>query len=119
MAEKHISRESHPEVSIWRQYGTDMAATKVTFTLDRETVHRIDDAAERLAKPKSQIVREAVADYHRRIGLLSESERQRMLKVFETLVPRIPARPQREVEAELREIRRARRTPCQHTSVCR
>jgi len=87
-----------------------MATTKVTFTLDNETVRRIDDAAERLAKPKSQIVREAVADYHSRIGRLSESERLRMLKVFDTLVPRIPARPQREVEDELRKIRQARRS---------
>ncbi|MBZ5618726.1 MAG: ribbon-helix-helix domain-containing protein [Acidobacteriia bacterium] len=87
-----------------------MATSKVTFTLDEETVHRIDDAAERLAKPKSQIVREAVADYHSRIGRLSESERQRMLKVFDTLVPLIPARPQHEVDEELREIRRARRS---------
>jgi predicted DNA-binding protein len=39
-----------------------MATNEVTFTLDAETVHRIEDAAERLAKPKSQIVREAVAD---------------------------------------------------------
>ncbi len=87
-----------------------MATNKVTFTLDRETVHRIDDAAERLAKPKSQIVREAVADFHSRIGRLSENERLRMLKVFDAVVPPIPARPQREVERELREIRRARRT---------
>jgi predicted nucleic acid-binding protein len=34
-----------------------MATTEVTFTLDAETVHRIEEAAERLAKPKSQIVR--------------------------------------------------------------
>ena len=87
-----------------------MATSKVTFTLDDETVRRIEDAAERLAKPKSQIVREAVADYHGRIGRLSESERQRMLKVFDSLVPLIPARPQDEVEDELREIRRARRS---------
>src|SRR5436853_6191676 len=86
-----------------------MAAHKVTVTLDRETVRLIDDAAGRLAKPKSQIVREAVADYHIRIGRLSESERQRMLKVFDTVVPLIPSRPQREVEDELQEIRRARR----------
>ena len=87
-----------------------MATAKVTFTLDRETVGLIDDAAERLHKAKSQIVREAVADYHSRIGRLSEIERRRMLKAFDTLVPRIPSRPQREVEQELREIRRARRS---------
>jgi hypothetical protein len=87
-----------------------MATHKSTFTLDEGTVQRIDDAAARLAKPKSQIVREAVADYHSRIGRLSESERQRMLRVFDTVVPLIPARPQQEVEDELREIRRARRS---------
>ena len=41
-----------------------MATNKVTFTLDAETIHRIEDAAEILAKPKSQIVREAVEAYH-------------------------------------------------------
>jgi hypothetical protein len=87
-----------------------MATSKVTFTLDEETVRRIGDAAERLAKPKSQVVREAVEDYHSRIGRLSESERARMLKVFDALVPAIPARPQSEAEDELREIRRARRS---------
>jgi len=30
------------------------------------------------------------------------------LKVFDTMLPRIPSRPQAEVEAELREIRRQR-----------
>lgn len=87
-----------------------MAARKITFTLDQETVQRIADASERLSKPKSQVVREAVADYHSRIGRLSESERQRMLHLFDTLVPLIPARPQREVDRELREIREARRS---------
>jgi hypothetical protein len=87
-----------------------MATNKVTFTLDPETVHRIEDAAERLAKPKSQIVREAVADYHGRIDRLSESERQRLLKIFDTLFPLIPVRPKREVDSELEEIRRGRRT---------
>jgi hypothetical protein len=87
-----------------------MAANKVTFTLDDETVRRIADSSERLAKPKSQVVREAVADYHSRIGRLSESERQRLLKIFDTVVPLIPSRPQREVDRELREIRQARRS---------
>ena len=86
-----------------------MATLKMTFTLDQDTVRLIDDGATRLAEPKSQFIREAVADYHSRIGRLSESERQRMLKVFDTVVPLIPARPQQEVEDELREIRRARR----------
>ena len=87
-----------------------MVTSKVTFTLDEETIRRLIDAAERLGKPKSQIVREAVADYHNRIGRLSESERQRLLTTFDTLVPLIPTRPQREVDRELREVRQARRS---------
>jgi hypothetical protein len=91
-----------------------MATTEVTFTLDAETVQRIEDAAERLAKPKSQIVREAVADCHGRIGVrtgrLTESLIQKRLKIFDTMIALIPARPQREVDAELKEIRRARRS---------
>jgi hypothetical protein len=78
--------------------------------LDAETVHRIEDAAERLSKPKSQIVREAVAEYHARIDRLSESEIQKRLNIFDTLVPLIPIRPRQETEEELREIRRARRS---------
>jgi predicted DNA-binding protein len=87
-----------------------MATNKVTFTLDAETVHRIEDAAKILAKPKSQIVREAVAAYHGRIERLNESEIQKRLKIFDTLFPLIPIRPQRETEEELKEIRRARRS---------
>lgn len=85
-----------------------MASKRVTFTLDAETLQRIEDSAEILAKPKSQIVCEAVADYHGRIDRLSERERQRLLKIFHTLAPLVPARPQREVDEELKEIRRAR-----------
>jgi Ribbon-helix-helix protein, copG family len=87
-----------------------MATNKVTFTLDAETVHRIEDAAEILAKPKSQIVREAVAEYHGRIGRLSEREIQKRLQIFDTMIALIPARPQRETDEELEEIRRARRS---------
>ena len=87
-----------------------MATNKVTFTLDAETVRRIEDAAQRLAKPKSQIVREAVAEYHGRIDRFSESEIQKRLKIFDTMIAVIPGRPQREVDAELKEIRRARRS---------
>jgi hypothetical protein len=87
-----------------------MASNKVTFTLDAETVHRIEDAADILAKPKSQIVREAVAAYHDRIGRLGEGEIQKRLKIFDTLFPLIPIRPQRDTDEELKEIRRARRS---------
>jgi hypothetical protein len=87
-----------------------MATTKVTFTLDNATITRLERAAATLSKPKSEIVREAIHDYSERIGKLSEPERLRMLKVFDELFPKIPTRDQREVDRELKEIRRARRS---------
>ena len=86
-----------------------MASVKVTFTLDKPTVARLREAAERLGKPKSSVVREAIHDYHDRIGKLSERERRRMLRVFDELLPRIPAKPGSTVDSELKEVRRARR----------
>ncbi len=85
-------------------------ATKATFTLDDATIRRLQSAAERLDLPKSQIIRDAVADFHERIGRLSETERQRQLRVIRELVPSIPSRPLREVEKEIAEVRAARRT---------
>jgi hypothetical protein len=84
--------------------------TKVTFTLDDATIRRLKSASERLGKPKSQIIRDAVADYHDGIGRLSETERQRQLHVLRDLVPTIPTRPLREVEEEIADIRSARRS---------
>jgi len=86
-----------------------MATVKVTFTFDEATIARLDEAAERLARPKSAIVREAIEDFHARIGKLSPRERARMLQVFDGLVPHIPPRPTSEVNKELRAIRQARR----------
>jgi hypothetical protein len=86
-----------------------MATTKVTFTLDQATISRLQEAAARLTMPKSEVVRAAIAEYYDRIGRLSESERLRMLRVFDDLVPRIPERSRAEVDRELRSIRRARR----------
>lgn len=86
-----------------------MATVKVTFTLDAGAVAHLNDAAERLGKPKSEVVREAIGDYHARIGRLSERERLRMLQAFDELVPKIPSRSGAAVDEELKEIRRARR----------
>ncbi len=86
-----------------------MARRKVTFTLDDQTIRRLQNAAERTKKPKSEVVREAIADYHDRIGKLSESERLRLLKVMEDIMSRPPTRPQEEVDREIAEIRELRR----------
>jgi predicted transcriptional regulator len=94
-----------------------MGNVKVTFTLDSETVNRLDKAAERLSYPKSRVIREAVADYYERIGRLSERERAEMLRAFDELLPRIPRRPRRDAERELRSIRQARRSGGRKTPV--
>ena len=44
-----------------------------------------------------------------RVGKLSEEERRRLLDVFDTMLPKIPARPAVETDAELKEIRAGRR----------
>jgi hypothetical protein len=83
---------------------------KMTFTLDGETADRIDRTAARLGMPKSGVVREAVAEYSARADRMSESERVRMLAVFDELIPRIPKRPGSEVAKEIAALRKSRRT---------
>ncbi len=85
-------------------------ARKVTFTVDDLTVRRLDDAAERTNKAKSEIVREAIAEYHQRIGKLSEAERLRMLKVLSDIRERpVRRKAAGRVDREIAEIRTARR----------
>ena len=81
----------------------------MTFSLDGETVARLRTAADRLRRPYSQVVREAVAEYAARVGRLSEAERTTMLRTFDRLLPDVPARPASAVDAELRALRAARR----------
>jgi hypothetical protein len=87
-----------------------MATTKVTFTLDDVAVSRLQEAAARLALPKSEIIREAILEFYERMGRLSERERLGMLRAFDQFVPKIPARPARDVDRELAELHKARRT---------
>jgi flagellar motor switch protein FliG len=86
-----------------------MASTKVTFTLDDDTIRRLAKAARRLDKPKSQVVREAIREFSDRIGRLSEQERLRMLRVFDEVTARIPKRRAADVDREIRSVRDARR----------
>ena len=82
---------------------------KATFTFDDSTIRRLADASARLARPKSQIVRDAINEYHSRLDRLSDSERESMLRAFDKLAPTIPARSRADVNRELREVRRARK----------
>jgi hypothetical protein len=85
-------------------------ALKATFTLDDATISRLQDASRQLTKPKSEIVREAILEFYDRLGRLSERERSRMLRAFDTLVPAIEPRSPEQVADEIAAVRHSRRT---------
>jgi predicted transcriptional regulator len=82
---------------------------KMTFTLDDETVAALRQAAGRLAKPQSVIVREAIREYGARAGRLGEDERRRMLRSIDAVLAQPPTRTRAAVDRELRDVRAARR----------
>ncbi len=82
---------------------------KMTFTLDDETVAVLRRATERLSKPQSMIVREAIREYGTRAGRLDNDERRRMLKSLDAFAAQAPTRSAAAVDRELRALRSARR----------
>lgn len=86
-----------------------MASVKATFTLDSDTIRRLENAADRLAIPKSEVVREAIADFSERLGRLSERERAALLRTFDEVLPRIAPRKSSDVDRELTALRQARK----------
>lgn len=83
---------------------------KVTFTLDEETVGTLRKMAERTRKPQSLVVREAVAHYAAKEDKLTPEEQVRVLRVLDELGSKLPTKPREEVDRELRDLRRSRRT---------
>jgi hypothetical protein len=95
---------------LWSEYGGGMAkTTKMTFTLDEATVRALRRAASDLGKPQSWVVREAVMEYGTRSDKMSPEERIQALTTYREIMQTLPKRPRHEVEAELEEVRRARR----------
>ena len=86
-----------------------MSMVKVTFTLDDGTVAELRRTSARLGTPQSQVVREAVAEYAARADRLPERDRLRMLRVLEALQAAPASRRGATVDAELRDLRAARR----------
>ncbi len=82
---------------------------KVTFVLDDETVRTIRTMAERKQKPQSHVVREAIVAYARQEEKLNDEERARRLRLLDSLAARPRTRSPADVDAELLDIRRARR----------
>ena len=83
---------------------------KATFTLDDETVRTLRILAERSRKPQSLIVREAVAHYAAREEKLPPEERERLLGVLADFRAKAPPRAREDVDKELKQLRRSRRT---------
>lgn len=94
-----------------------MGMAKLTFVLDDDTVRRLRVTAQRLSRPQSRVVREAVADYAERVGRLSEIERTQMLRAVDQILARRSARPARDVDAELRALLDARRSGGRRSAV--
>jgi len=86
-----------------------MATRKVTYTLDETTVGQIERAAGALGLAKSQVVREAVAEYAARLDRLSEEERGRMLRLLDEHLDTPAEADAAAVDRELAELRRDRR----------
>jgi hypothetical protein len=83
---------------------------KLTFSLDDETVRLLRRVSEQKRKAQSLVVREAIAEYSAREDRLPDEERERRLKVIRELTSQPPTRPGGEVDRELRDLRRTRRT---------
>ena len=82
---------------------------RATFSLDEATITQIRRPAERLRKPQSHVVRDAVADYAARADRLSEGERTHLMGVLDGLHRARPSRSAANVDAELKALRSARR----------
>lgn len=82
---------------------------KMTFTLDDETAAVLRTTAERLSKPRSGVVRDAIREYGAQAGRLAEDERRRMLRAIDAWQAKPAARSAAEVDRELRSVRTARR----------
>lgn len=85
-------------------------AVKITVTVDEATVLRLQRAAARTGQAKNAVIREAIRDYDARVDRLSDKERRRLLRILDDFAASPPTRPQHEVKAELRELRRSRRS---------
>jgi hypothetical protein len=85
-------------------------AVRKTFTLDDQSATALKRAAELVSKSESEIVCEAIREYHSSMQPLSERERKQMLAAIDRMMKRPPVRTQAEVDAEIEEIRNERRS---------
>ena len=82
---------------------------KLTFSLDDATVATLRRTADRLRKPQSVVVREAIAHYAEREDRLSPEEQARLLAAIDRFSKLPASGSEADAEREKREIRRSRR----------
>ncbi len=82
---------------------------KVTFVFDAKALRHLESAVERHKKPKSAVMREAIAEFDLRSDRMSEAERQAKLKALDEYLAQPSTKTRADVDRELAEIRRARR----------
>lgn len=83
---------------------------KMTFNFDEETVAHLNEAARRLSKSKSDIVRAGIEEVYQKSDKMSDEERERKLAFLKEYAKKLPTRPVGEVDRELAELRESRRT---------
>ena len=83
---------------------------KVTFTVDPDTVATLKRLAQRLQKPQSAVIRDAIVFYEPHAGQLTAAERRKRVELFDRVLAEVPAAPAAAVDRELRAVRRSRRT---------
>lgn len=82
---------------------------KVTFSLDQETVRSLRQLSERMKRPKSAVLRDAIREYCEREDHVSEAERVSRVAALQQFLAENPPRDEAETQKELDEIRAARR----------
>ena len=83
---------------------------KLSFSLDDAAVRTLRETAQRTRKSQSLIVREAIVQYAAREEALPNDERERQLETLRRIKQLPPTRSAADVDRELRQIRRSRRT---------
>src|SRR5919204_4063843 len=87
---------------------------KLTFSLDEATVEKLRKTAQRLRKPQSVVVREAIGQYAAQEDLTTPEERERILKAIAEFKKRPITRTREDALREIEEIRRSRRAAGLH-----
>ena len=90
-------------IVVWR------SMVKMTFTLDETTVEALKRIANRLQKPQSYVLREAISYYEPHAGQLSKAERKRRVELFDQVVAAIPKKSASAIDRELEDLKLSRR----------